>query len=66
MKNNELLVLVYIPESTVSVKELSANLNTALAASSGTTMVWEMSLGELLESLGAMEVAGTKWKNHKT
>lgn len=48
------------PASTVSLKDSSANLNTALAAFSGTTTVSLMSLGKLLDSLGVIEVAGTE------
>lgn len=54
------------PASTVSLKDSSANLNTALAAFSGTTTVSLMSLGKLLDSLGVIEVAGTEQTQTQT
>ena len=50
----------HIPAPTVILKELSSNLNTPLAASSGTETTSVVSLAELVDSLGAIEVAGTK------
>ena len=49
-----------IPASTVSFKELSANLRTALAAFSGTGTTSELSLAGFVDSSGDIEVSGTE------
>ena len=54
------LLAKYIPAPTFSFRELSVNLNTALAASSGTKTTSVVSLCEPVESCGGIEVAGTK------
>ena len=50
----------YILSPTVSFKELSANLRTALAAFSGSGTTSDLSLGESVDSFGDIEVIGTK------
>lgn len=60
---NILSLVVYIPAPTLSLNELLANFNTALAACSGTETASDVS-PEPVDSCGAIEVAGTEKKDN--